>query len=106
MASANYRLIKKAVMARRQIVARYKGRERFFCPHVLGHTDENVEVALCYQFQGSSNSKLIRKNPSPANWRCIHPSDLRDPQIRTGDWYSAPDYNPICTCVPKVDVSV
>ncbi len=46
MASATYRLIRKAILAEQQITCHYNGHYRELCPHILGHTDSEETAGL------------------------------------------------------------
>jgi hypothetical protein len=58
------------VANKQPIQAGYQGRSGLFCPHRLGRNREGKLRALCYQYDGDSQSGL-QPVGSPANWRCI-----------------------------------
>ena len=64
MPSANYRLIRKAIIAEQQITCHYNGHYRELCPHILGHTN-GEEKLLAFQFGGKSSKPL----PRDGEWR-------------------------------------
>jgi hypothetical protein len=66
MASATYRLIRKAILAEQQITCHYNGHYRELCPHILGHTDSEKKL-LAFQFGGRSSKPL----PRSGEWRCL-----------------------------------
>jgi hypothetical protein len=65
-----YRLVWTGVRNKKPLEASYHGRLRRLCPHRLGRNREGELRALCYQYDGDSESGL-EATGSPANWRCI-----------------------------------
>jgi len=55
-----YELIRNATLARRQVVATYRGYRRELCPHVLG-TKHGHRQALVFQFGGESRADKARR---------------------------------------------
>lgn len=105
MSRDTYRLIREALLQRRQVLATYGGLPRAFCPHVLGHKHGRAQ-ALVYQFGGESHQGAVQGD-GPDNWRCIHLDDLRDVRLRDGPWHSADNYRQHPqACVDEVDVEV
>jgi hypothetical protein len=98
-----YRLVRTAVVSKRPIRAVYQGRERWFCPHRLGHNHESQIRVLCYQYSGQSGSGL-QSAGSPANWRCIALEKLSRVELLEGAWHTAPNHSRLQTCIAKVDV--
>lgn len=61
-----YALLREAILTRQQVVGRYRGHERVFCPHILGWWQERSERCLVYQFAGTSGSgPIIAGAPRP-----------------------------------------
>ena len=104
MRSANYNLIRNAILNKQQVVATYSGHTREMCPHVIGIKNDK-EHALFYQFGGSSSSGLIVPN-SKDNWRCISISGLTNVSVRSGQWHSAGNHSREQTCVDEIDVEI
>lgn len=97
-----YDLIRLAILARRPILATYRGRLRLMCPHVLGLKGNRVHC-LFYQFGGSSRSGL----GAEGSWRCIAVDELADVSIEENQWHTATDYGlDSQTCVDQVDIAV
>jgi hypothetical protein len=94
-----YELIREATLARRQVVATYKGHRRELCPHVLG-IKEGRRQALFFQFGGGSSSGL----PAGGQWRCIPVDALEDVVVREGPWHAGAVHEHPETCVDTVDV--
>jgi hypothetical protein len=99
-----YQMIRKAILNKQQLVATYNGHYREMCPHVLG-TKRGRQQVLCYQFAGTSSSGLAPAG-HPDNWRCVIIANLRDAQIRDGEWHTAPNHSRPQTCVDAIDVEV
>jgi hypothetical protein len=98
-----YNLVRRAVMSRSPIAATYHGCRRLLCPHQLGWNRRRQPRVLCYQYGGDSESGLEPPGSS-ANWRCIAVEDLRDVELLTGAWHTAPNHSRPQTCVADVDV--
>jgi hypothetical protein len=101
MPSPTYRLFREAILNHMQITCTYDGRRRELCPHVLGHTDEN-EMALTFQFAGDSVSGL----PPGGEWRCLSLAQVRDAQLRPGQWRTGFRHSKTQVCVDIVDLDV
>lgn len=95
----SYELIRTATLARRQVVATYKGYRRELCPHVLGLKNGRRQ-ALFFQFGGGSSSTL----PPRGEWRCIPVDGLRDVVVRDGSWHTSVGHQRPETCVDTIDV--
>ncbi len=94
-----YQLIREATLARRQVVATYKGHRRELCPHVLGWKNGRRQ-ALFFQFGGGSASAL----PTGGDWRCIPVDGLEDVVVRTGLWHTGVGHQHPERCVDTIDV--
>ena len=97
----SYRLVREAILSRRQVVATYDGCRREMCPHVIGEK-EGHDAALFFQFSGESNSGL----PPNGQWRCIWIDNLSDVEVRDGDWHTGSGHSKGQTCVDLIDVEV
>jgi len=104
MSSANYAIIRNAILNKQQVVATYKDHVREMCPHVIG-TKNGREQALFYQFGGSSSSGAIIPG-SPQNWRCIAIEGLSNIIVRTGTWHTGTNHSQPQTCVDNIDVEI
>lgn len=94
-----YELIREATLARRQVVATYKGHRRELCPHVLG-TKNGRRHGLFFQFAGGSASTL----PPGGDWRCIPVDGLEEVTIRDGPWHTGVGQGDPERCVDAIDV--
>jgi len=98
-----YRLIWTAIADRRPISAIYKERPRLFCPHRLGRNRLGEPRVLCYQYGGESETGLGPIG-SPDNWRCIVFEKLRQVDLVTGSWKTAPNHSRPTTCIVEADI--
>jgi hypothetical protein len=64
--SAEYGLLRAALLARTACFAFYDGYQRHFCPHVIGWKG-NEEQVLCWQYAGESSRPL----PAEGQWKCF-----------------------------------
>ena len=97
-------LLRAAIATRKQVIARYRGEPREFCPHILG-TKNGKFQCLVYQFAGFSSKGLVPG--SPANIRCLVVEELSVVSLRDGPWHTSPLFaTSTQTCVDVVDVEV
>jgi hypothetical protein len=104
MSSANYTIVRNAILNKQQVVATYKDHIREMCPHVIG-TKNGREQALFYQFGGTSSSGAIVPG-APQNWRCIPIEGLTNITVRVGDWHTGSNHTQPQTCVDDIDVEI
>jgi GNAT superfamily N-acetyltransferase len=102
--SPTYRLVRDALLARRQVTALYHGARRELCPHVLGVQGERA-VCLFYQFGGESAGEPVHGGGTE-NWRCMLLDELTDVAARDGQWFTAETAGRRQHCVALVDVEV
>ena len=101
MSSSAYEQIAEAMRTRKPMACVYDGRERAFCPIVLGHS-QGQEKALVYQFAGSTS-----KGPLVApEWKCFFVSKMHTIEIRHGTWRSGDLHRKPQSCVEIVDLDV
>jgi len=100
--STTYRLIWKAVRARKQITCICGGRYREMCPHILGYKKLGQEAVFAFQFGGATTSRL----PPQGDWRCFDLAGVTDVQLRAGRWYSGTRHTKTQSCIQFVDVDV
>ena len=100
MPSPTYRLLRDAIIGRKQITCYYQGLYRELCPHILGHK-HGQETALTYQFAGQSASGL----PARGEWRCLFLAQLQNARLRDGPWHSR-HHTEQQTCVDVIDVEL
>jgi hypothetical protein len=93
-----YTLIRRAIIERRQVHARFDGRPRKLCPHVLG-TRSGEARALFFQFAGFSSRGL-----SPGgDWRCLPLDRLSEVEIQDGPWRTKAHSQPQ-SCIDEIDI--
>jgi hypothetical protein len=101
MPSANYRLIRSAILAEQQVTCTYGGHYRELCPHILGHTREE-EKLLAFQFGGESSRPL----PPGGQWKCLSVAAMRDVKARSGPWHAGGSHRREQTCVADIDLDI
>jgi hypothetical protein len=101
MASATYRLIRKAILAEQQITCHYHGHYRDLCAHILGHTN-GEEKLLAFQFGGMSSKPL----PRGGEWRCLLVAEMRNVTARNGAWHAGSSHRREQSCVAEVDLDI
>lgn len=101
MTTANYDIIRQAVLDQQPIAAVYKGLRRELCPHAVGLKD-GAEKAMCYQSGGHSSQGL---SADPAqNWRCLFVAELSDVEPIDTAWATGGNHSRPNTCIDQVDV--
>jgi general stress protein 26 len=100
--STAYRIIWKAIRARKQIVCSYKNRPREVFPHILGYKASGEEAVFMFQVGGESSQTL----PPGDDWRCFDLNGITDIQVREGSWRGGAQHRQAQTCIQFVDVDV
>ena len=100
--STAYRIIWKAIRARKQIVCSYKNRPREVFPHILGYKASGEEAVFMFQVGGESSQPL----PPGGDWRCFDLDGIADIQVREGSWRGGSRHRQAQTCIRFVDVDV
>src|SRR5205085_8282167 len=98
MPSATYKLFRRAISERQQVVCTYRHLYRETCPYTLGYKD-GQEKALVFQFAGESSQRL----PPQGQWRCFFLSEVREPVMRRGPWHGGSSHSRPQTCVDIID---
>lgn len=104
-AGATHAQVRAAIVHRRPIAARYRGRRRLLCPHLLGWNKHRRLQVLCYQYGGDSESGLKPAGASD-NWRCLAVEDLRQVELLDGPWQTAENHSRPQTCIEEVELDV
>jgi hypothetical protein len=97
-----YRLLWRAVRARKQVTCVYDGCYREVCPIILGYATDAQEAVFVFQFGGASTRTL----PAGGDWRCFHLAGVTDIRLRNGEWRSGTRHSRAQTCIRYVDVDV
>ena len=92
-----YDAVRQAIEQKLQLVAVYKGKRRYLCPHVLG-TKKQKAQALFFQFGGDANSVL----PADGEWRCLPLEGLEILELVEGEWYSSEHLGRYGNCIDDV----
>ena len=100
--STAYRIIWKAIRARKQIVCSYKNRPREVFPHILGYKASGEAAVFMYQVGCESSQQL----PPGGDWRCFDLDGIADIQVREGSWRGGSRHRQAQTCIQFVDVDV
>lgn len=106
----NEQLLKTAIETKSCVRGIYEGRERYFCPHVLGKKGVTSNV-LVYQYAGRTSKGPITTPPDPANgpsdnWRCLHVEQLSELSLVDGPWYTCQKHTEPSTCVNTIIAQV
>ena len=99
MPSSAYTIFRNAILGEQQVTCSYEGRYRELCPHIIGTNKAGEEVALAWQFAGSSSGPLPQ-------WRCLRLANVRDPQARSGPWHEGASHRTTQTCVSTIDLDI
>lgn len=99
--SENFRLFRRAILERKQIICSYSGVRREVCPHILGHS-AGQEKALVFQFGRASTSRPLGKG----QWRCLHLAQVSDIKLREGPWHTGSEHRSTQRCVDNLYVDV
>ena len=100
--STAYRIIWKAIRARKQIVCTYEHHPREVFAHILGYKASGEEAVFVFQVGGESSKPL-----SPTGeWRCFDLDGIADIQVRERSWRGGSRHRQAQTCIQFVDVDV
>ena len=99
MPSSAYTIFRNAILGEQQVTCSYEGRTRELCPHVIGTNRKGEEVALAWQFGGSSSGPLPQ-------WRCLRLANVRDARARAGPWHEGGSHRATQTCVSTIDLDI
>lgn len=102
MTDATYAMLRRAILERKQVTCVFRGLHRELCPHVLGLNKSGQPQVLSFQFAGQSSKGL----PTGGEWRCMPVSEMRNVNIRDGDWHTGKSHLRPQTCVKKIDEEV
>lgn len=103
MASANYEMIRRSMLAKQALICTYKGYHREMCAHTLGKGIGGVEKVLAYQFAGESSRP---PQSDDDRWRCLDVADIKNLQVIDGPWHTAKNHSKKQTCVKVIDLEI
>jgi hypothetical protein len=95
-------LLEQAIAQRQTIKARYHGRDRLLCPHLLGWRNGRAKL-LSYQL--STGADTPTDDPRQ-QWRAMFVDELVDPLITDDPWLSAPNYTANATGIDVIEIAV
>ena len=98
-----YKIIKNAIENSKCVTLTFDGYKRNLAPHILG-SKKGEKSCLFYQYSGSSKSGLSKNIEE--NWRCLPISKIKNIEINSDEFVSAPNYSKSQTCIDKIDVKV
>jgi len=100
----SYDIVRKAILDRRSLTARYDGAVLHFSPHVLGrHAYRSFRVvALQYAGHGPAGPP---GEPDRGRWRCLRLARLTRPTPNRDGWHSGHDLRRPLRCVVQIDVT-
>ena len=97
----SYTIIRKAILDRRSLTARYDGAVLHFSPHVLGrHSDRSFRV-VAFQYATRGDAVL----PRGGRWRCLRLARLTRIAPNRDGWQSGHDLRRPLRCVTRIDVA-
>jgi hypothetical protein len=97
----SYDIVRKAILDRRSLTARYDGAVLHFSPHVLGrHTDRSIRV-VAFQYAARGAAVL----PRGGRWRCLRLARLTRAAPNSDGWHSGHDLRRPLRCVVQIDVT-
>ncbi len=102
MKSQAYQMLLNAAKNLDQIVCDYHGHKREACPHVIGLGMRGEEIALVYQFGGSSSSGL----PANGEWRCLRLQEVANLIVQKGPWHTGFNHSRPQSCVKQIEYEV
>ena len=97
--SANYALVRNAILREQQVICTYEGRRRELCPHIIGTNKAGEEVVLAWQFAEESSGKLPQ-------WRCLRLAHIRDAYAHDGHWHEGGSHKVTQKCVTAIDLDI
>ena len=100
----SYDIVRKAILDRRSLTARYDGAVLHFSPHVLGrHADRSFRVvAFQYAVRGAD---LPPAEADRGRWRCLRLARLTRAVPNRDGWHSGHDLRRPLSCVVQIDVT-
>jgi hypothetical protein len=98
-------LIRAAITGRRPMAVIYDGRERLFCPYMLGRNKEGHWRLLVYQYGGQSGGGLQRKD-GRRDWRCFSVEKIGAARILDAAWQAAETHSRRPKCIDRIELQV
>lgn len=102
MRSETYKIFERAMRRRKPMLCMYDGHPRAICPIILGHSRDDEEKALTFQFAGGSSKGL----PRGGQWRCLSLARVSKAELCDGPWIEGASHTQPQGCVEVVDLDV
>ena len=100
----SYDIIRKAILDRRSLTARYDGAVLHFSPHVLGrHADRSFRV-VAFQYAGHGPARPPGERDR-GRWRCLRLARLTRIAPNRDGWHSGHDLRRPVSCGMQIDVT-
>jgi hypothetical protein len=95
--------LRRAILDKRCLTARYEGSERRFALHALGTTSKGTPAVFVFQYAGATTTSLSRFG----EWRCFHLDQLSDVQENADRWRTSHNYSlSRQTCLAEIVLAV
>lgn len=92
-------VLRQAITERKAITARYHGRDRVLCPHLVGWRGNGRAKLLSYQPPATTDSPHQQ-------WRSMFVDELEDAAITDLPWLTAPNYTASASGIDLVELAV
>ena len=93
-------LLHQSLEDRRPVRARYHGRLRVLCPHVIGWKNGRAKL-LAYQA-----AVIGAESSDPVGWRSMFVDEIEDAAISCDRWRTAGNYTPGTTGIDTLSAAV
>ncbi|MGH9055851.1 MAG: hypothetical protein ACRDYY_08325 [Acidimicrobiales bacterium] len=95
-------VLRQAIAERKTITARYHGRDRVLCPHVVGWRDGRAKLL---SFQPVSTADGLTADPRH-QWRSMFVDELEDVAITDLPWLTAANYTETTPGIDLIELAV
>ena len=95
-------LLRQAIEERKTIKARYHGRDRLLCPHLLGWRNGPAKLL---SYQASAPTGAPTADPHQ-RWRSMFVDELEDLAITDAPWLTAANYTADAVGIDIIEVAV
>jgi len=103
-APATHTIVRRAILDRRSLSARYDGAVLHFSPHALGrHPDRSLRV-VAFQYAGHGPARPPG-DPDRGRWRCLSVARLTQVVPNRDGWHSGHDRRRPVSCITDVVVA-
>lgn len=99
-----WEVLRQAIAERKTLKARYHGRDRLLCPHLLGWRNGRAKL-LSYQASPATTEHQLAANPRH-RWRSMFVDELDELAITDDPWLTATNYTANAAGIDIVEVAV